>query len=255
MSLIQLSHVSKEYSASRGDKAIPVLSDINLDIDEGEFISIVGPSGCGKSTLLHAIAGFTKPTGGSVLKHGRPIKRPGPDRAVMFQEYALYPWKTVLENIVLALKPKKLCRHDRDATARHYINLVQLDGFEDHYPSQLSGGMKQRVSIARCLATDPDLVLMDEPFSALDSLTRDVMQEEILKIWEGERKTFILVTHNIDEAIFMSDRVLVMSRRPGHVKEYVDIELPRPRTLTMRSTSAAFMAYRERLTASLRKEI
>ncbi|PLZ03779.1 nitrate ABC transporter ATP-binding protein [Burkholderia sp. WAC0059] len=254
MPLIQLSDVSKSYADGRS-QAAPALTGISFDVDEGEFISIVGPSGCGKSTLLHTIAGFTKPSTGTVLKDGRAIERPGPDRAVMFQEYALYPWKTVLENVALGLKPKKLPRRERDSIARAYLDLVQLDGFEHHYPGQLSGGMKQRVSIARCLATGPDVILMDEPFSALDSLTRDVMQEEILKIWERERKTVILVTHSIDEAVFMSDRVLVMSRRPGRIKECIDIDLPRPRTLAMRSADPGFIAYRERLATSLRREI
>ncbi|HTJ95166.1 MAG TPA: ABC transporter ATP-binding protein [Pararobbsia sp.] len=232
-----------------------MLSDIDLQIEEGEFVSIIGPSGCGKSTLLHTIAGFAVPSSGTVCKRGEPIVGPGPDRAVMFQELALYPWKSVLENVVLGLKPTRRNHDERKQIARHYLHLVQLDGFEHHYPAQLSGGMKQRVSIARCLATAPDVVLMDEPFSALDSLTRDVMQEEILKIAQLERKTFVLVTHNIDEAIFMSDRVFVMSRRPGRIKECVRIDLPRPRTLAMRSADPTFGAYREKLMTSLRKEI
>ncbi|MGF6976043.1 NitT/TauT family transport system ATP-binding protein [Paraburkholderia sp. JPY465] len=253
MSLIQLSNVTKRYDAA--GQALTVLSDVSFEVGEGEFISIVGPSGCGKSTLLHTIAGFTKPTEGRVLKGGRAIEQPGPDRAVMFQEYSLYPWKTVLDNVALALKPKRVSRAEREAIARDYLRLVQLEGFEHHYPSQLSGGMQQRVSIARCLASGPDVILMDEPFSALDALTRDLMQEEILKIRERERKTVLLVTHSIDEAVFMSDRVLVMSRRPGHIKEVVTIDLPRPRTLAMRAADPAFIACRERLTASLRKEV
>ena len=255
MSLIQVQHLDQVFSARSGAAPLQALQDIQFDIERGEFVSIIGPSGCGKSTLLHTIAGLIRPTRGGVLKDGRSIGQPGPDRAVMFQEYALYPWLTVWDNIELGLKAQGMRPALRYETVSHYIGLVQLRGFERHYPGELSGGMRQRVSIARCLAPGPDVVLMDEPFSALDSLTRDVMQEEIQKIREQTGQTFVLVTHNIDEAVFLSDRVVVISRGPGRIKEIIDIGLPRPRTLEMRARSAGFGARREHLLRTLREEI
>lgn len=254
MSFIQLENLRKSYPDASGTANIVALQDIHLNIERGEFLSIIGPSGCGKSTLLHTIAGLTTPTSGTVRKLGKIMKAPGPDRAVMFQEYALYPWLTVADNIELGLKAKGLDAANRAKIVSHYIDLVQLSGFENNYPGELSGGMRQRVSIARCLACEPDVVLMDEPFSALDSLTRDVMQEEILKIREQTGQTFVLVTHSIDEAVFLSDRVVVMSRRPGRIKEIINIKLPHPRTLELRATSSTFMASREHLLRTLRAE-
>jgi NitT/TauT family transport system ATP-binding protein len=253
MSFIQVEHLGKNFASANG-VALTAFQGIDFEIARGEFLSIIGPSGCGKSTLLHAIAGLTPPSTGAVRKAGQAIAGPGPDRAVMFQEYGLYPWLTVQANIELGLKAKGLGLAERRDTARHYMDLVQLRGFERHYPGELSGGMRQRVSIARCLAPGPDVVLMDEPFSALDSLTRDVMQEEIQKIRDRTGQTFVLVTHNIDEAVFLSDRVVVMSRGPGRIKEIIDIDLPRPRTVDMRAGSPQFMAHREHLLRTFRSE-
>ncbi|CAH1648004.1 MULTISPECIES: ABC transporter ATP-binding protein [Chelatococcus] len=255
MNSINVRDISKVFPGGLNRSKVIALHNISLSINSGEFICIIGPSGCGKTTLLHMIAGFTFPTNGEVLYKGHPISGPGPERIVIFQEYGLFPWFTVRENIEFGLRAKGLARSDRNSIVRDYISLVGLAGFENRYPKHISGGMKQRVGIARALAADPDVVLMDEPFGALDSLTRDQMQEEILRIWEQRRKTVVLITHSIDEAIFLADRVFVMTARPGTIKEVVDIELPRPRDPEMRSTSQKFLAYKEHLTHSLRKEI
>lgn len=231
------------------------LDDVSCEIPQGEFLCIIGPSGCGKTTLLHMLAGFTSPTTGEVLNGGKPIVGPGPDRIVMFQDYGLFPWMTVAENIGFGLEAKRIPARERARLVQHYVDMVRLTGFEHRYPQQISGGMKQRVSIARALAPDPQAVLMDEPFAALDSLTRDIMQEEILRIWGETKKTFVLITHNIDEAIFLGDRVMVMTHRPGTVKEMIRIDLARPRDPTMRSSNPRFLQYREHLSTVLRKEV
>ena len=246
--------VHKVFGEESNSRVI-ALSDLSFEIERGEFFCIIGPSGCGKTTLLHIIGGFTKPTAGEARYGGQIIDKAGPDRIVIFQEYGLFPWQTVGQNIEFGLKAKGLPREERRALVKEYVELVRLNGFEDKFPNQISGGMKQRVGVARALAPDPDVVLMDEPFGALDSLTRDLMQEEILRIWsETERKTFILITHNIDEAIFLGDRVLVMTARPGKVKEIVKIDLPRPRDPKMRNTDKLFLEYREHLSQLLRIE-
>jgi NitT/TauT family transport system ATP-binding protein len=232
--------VSKDFEKSDG-KLFPALQEINLDIRAGELVSIIGPSGCGKTTLLNLIAGFIKPTSGSVLKEGVEIAGPGPDRTMMFQDYALFPWLTIAGNIAFGLGAQKLSKAERDDRVRHFISLVGLDGFANAYPSQLSGGMRQRVSIARALVPDPDVVLMDEPFAALDSLTRDKLQEELLAIWSRSRKTFLLITHNVEEAIFLSDRVVVMESRPGRIRSIVDVAIPRPRSAEIRVRDALFL--------------
>lgn len=231
------------------------LNNVSCEIRNGEFFCIIGPSGCGKTTLLHMIAGFTMPSSGEVCYHGRPITQPGPDRIVIFQEYGLFPWMTVAENIAFGLEAKGIDARMRRDLVRSYVDLVQLRGFEDRYPHQISGGMKQRVGIARALAPDPEVVLMDEPFGALDSLTRDLMQEEILRVWERTRKTFVLITHNIEEAIFLGDRVMVMTARPGSVKEIIDVGLPRPRHPEMRSTDPHFLEYKDRIFHTIRAEV
>jgi NitT/TauT family transport system ATP-binding protein len=254
MAFLQVDRLSKTFDSARGEAPVRALASVSLEVVRGEFLSIIGPSGCGKSTLLHAIAGLVEPTSGTVRRDGVPISRPGPDRSVMFQEYGLYPWLTVWDNIELGLKAKGLPKGERHERVSEFIALVQLSGFERHYPGELSGGMRQRVSIARCLAPGPDVVLMDEPFSALDSLTRDVMQEEIQRIQEKTGQTFVLVTHHIDEAVFLSDRVVVMSPRPGRIKEILKIDLERPRTVAMRAGSPVFMASREHLLHTLREE-
>jgi NitT/TauT family transport system ATP-binding protein len=215
---------------------VRALGNFDIDVEEGEFLSIVGPSGCGKSTFLNILLGLTKPDSGDVLMHGKRITGPGSDRAMVFQEFGLLPWRNVAHNIELGLELKRVPTVKRHAVAERLIELVGLSGFEAHYPHELSGGMKQRVGLARALATDPDVLLMDEPFAALDAQTRDLMQVELLRIWREAKKTVLFVTHQIDEAIYLSDRVMVMSKRPGRSKKIFAIELPRPREYEMRVT-------------------
>lgn len=256
MNVITVRNLSKVFFGEKAKGQVTALENVSFDVREGEFLSIIGPSGCGKTTLLHIIAGFTAPTSGQALHHERPITKAGPERMMIFQEYGLFPWMTVSENVAFGLKAKKMPRDEREARVRACIDMVNLGGFEERYPMQISGGMKQRVGIARALAPSPEIVLMDEPFGALDSLTRDVMQEEILRIWgETDRKTFVLITHNIDEAIFLSDRVLIMSARPGRIKEIVRIDLPRPRDPEIRNTEKLFFDYRDHISRLLRQEI
>jgi NitT/TauT family transport system ATP-binding protein len=215
---------------------VRALNGFDIDVEEGEFLSIVGPSGCGKSTFLNILLGLIKPDSGELSMRGRPVAGPGTDRAMVFQEFGLLPWRTAQHNIELALELKKVPAQKRPAIAGRLINLVGLTGFEGHYPHELSGGMKQRVGLARALATDPDVLLMDEPFAALDAQTRDLMQAELLRVWREARKTVLFVTHQIDEAIYLSDRVMVMSKRPGRAKKLFAIDLPRPRDYEMRVT-------------------
>ncbi len=215
---------------------VRALQDFDIDVHEGEFLSIVGPSGCGKSTFLSILLGLIRPDSGDLDLHGKRIDGPGTDRAMVFQEFGLLPWRTVQHNVELGLQLKGVGTAARRATAKHFIEMVGLSGFEGHYPHELSGGMKQRVGLARALATDPDVLLMDEPFAALDAQTRDLMQVELLRIWQAARKTVLFVTHQIDEAIYLSDRVLVMTRRPGRSKKIFTIDLPRPRDYEMRVT-------------------
>ena len=215
---------------------VRALDAFDMDVEDGEFISIVGPSGCGKSTFLNVLLGLIKPDAGEVRMHGRKITGPGSERAMVFQEFGLLPWRTVQHNIELGLELKRTAAAKRRLIAERLISLVGLAGFENHYPHELSGGMKQRVGLARALATDPEVLLMDEPFAALDAQTRDLMQVELLRIWREARKTVLFVTHQIDEAIYLSDRVLVMSKRPGRTKRVFDIKLPRPRDYEMRVT-------------------
>src|SRR5206468_2574971 len=205
------------------------LSDISLDVAEGEFVSILGPSGCGKSTLLYIVGGFVPPSSGAVKVKGTAITGPGPDRGPVFQEFALFPWKTVLGNVMYGLRQQRVPRGEAEAQSRRLIGMVGLKGFENFYPKELSGGMKQRVAIARTLAYQPAVLLMDEPFGALDAHTRTRLQNDLLNIWERDRKTVLFVTHSVDEAVFLSDKVVVMTRAPGRIKQVVNINLPRPR--------------------------
>jgi NitT/TauT family transport system ATP-binding protein len=215
---------------------VRALHGFDIDVQESEFLSIVGPSGCGKSTFLNVVLGLIKPDSGDLRIRGKPIAGPGTDRAMVFQEFGLLPWRTVLHNIELGLELKGVPVATRRSICRGFIDMVGLAGFEGHYPHELSGGMKQRVGLARALATDPDVLLMDEPFAALDAQTRDLMQVELLRIWQEARKTVLFVTHQIDEAIYLSDRVMVMTKRPGHAKKIFAIDLPRPRDYEMRVT-------------------
>ncbi|HUK61436.1 MAG TPA: ABC transporter ATP-binding protein [Stellaceae bacterium] len=215
---------------------VRALQGFDIDVGEGEFLSIVGPSGCGKSTFLNALLGLLAPDSGDLRLRDRVIAGPGPDRAMVFQEFGLLPWRTVAANVELGLELKRMAPEARRAISARLIAMVGLAGFEGHYPHELSGGMKQRVGIARALATDPDVLLMDEPFASLDAQTRDLMQAELLRIWQEAKKTVLFVTHQIDEAIFLSDRVVVMTRRPGRTKRIFPVALARPRDYEMRTT-------------------
>jgi len=227
--MIAIDGLSKSFAVAHTANDRLALSDISLQIAEGEFVSIVGPSGCGKSTLLYMVGGFVAPSRGAVSVAGKPVTGPGPDRGPVFQEFALFPWKTVLGNVMYGLQQQGVSKPEAEAKARALISLVRLTGYERFYPKELSGGMKQRVAIARTLAYGPTILLMDEPFGALDAHTRTGLQNELLEIWERDRKTVLFVTHSVEEAVFLSDRVVVLTRSPGRVKATVDIDLPRPR--------------------------
>ena len=215
---------------------VRALHNFDIDIREGEFLSIVGPSGCGKSTFLNVLLGLIQPDSGDVRMQGAPIAGPSTNRAMVFQEFGLLPWRTVRHNVELGLELKGVASGERRRVSDHLIEMVGLAGFDGHFPHELSGGMKQRVGLARALATDPDVLLMDEPFAALDAQTRDLMQVELLRIWQQAKKTVLFVTHQIDEAIYLSDRVMVMTKRPGRAKKIFLIDLPRPRDYEMRVT-------------------
>ena len=231
MPQVSVTGVSKVHVAMKGEPLL-ALHDVDLAVEQNEFFSIVGPSGCGKTTLLNLIAGFELPTRGEIRVNGELITAPGWERAVVFQEYALFPWYTVSQNIRYGMRRKRIPDARQQELLQHYIALVGLRGFESRYPQELSGGMRQRVSIARALAVNPAILLMDEPFAALDVQTREYMQDELLRIWERERKTVIFVTHSIDEAIKLSDRIAIMAPRPGRVEEVKVVEFQRPRDPT-----------------------
>ena len=214
----------------RDGKTLPVLENIDLEVGEGEFVCLLGPSGCGKSTLLNAMAGFLKPTSGAIRVDGEIVRGPDPRRIFVFQERGVFPWLTVEGNIGFGLS--RLSRSERAQRIDHYIRMVGLEGFEKSYPHELSGGMKQRVEVARALAVNPDVMFLDEPFGALDSITRMIMRGELLRIWQAERKTILFVTHDIDEAVQLADRVVVMSARPGRVQQIVSIDIPHPRDIS-----------------------
>ena len=218
---ILIDRVSHEYRPARG-RPVLALDNVSLAVGDREFVALLGPSGCGKSTLLYLVGGFLPVERGAILVEDRPVTGPGPDRGIVFQHFALFPWKTVLQNVLYGLEKQNLPREERLRRARDFIELVGLAGFEDSYPAQLSGGMKQRAAIARTMAIDPQILLMDEPFGALDAQTRRLMQGELLGIWQRSRKTVIFVTHDVQEAVFLAERIAVMSARPGHIKEIVE---------------------------------
>jgi NitT/TauT family transport system ATP-binding protein len=226
--MIEIDHVSQVFQTSARQDHL-ALSDISLTIEDGAFVSILGPSGCGKSTLLYIVGGFVRPTRGAARMKGRAITGPGPDRGPVFQEFALFPWKTVLGNVMYGPRQQGMKHADAEAQSRILIEMVGLKGFEDFYPKELSGGMKQRVALARTLAYHPEVLLMDEPFGALDAHTRTRLQNDLLNIWERDRKTVLFVTHSVEEAVFLSDRVVMMTRSPGRIRQIVTVDLPRPR--------------------------
>ncbi|MBA3519914.1 MAG: ABC transporter ATP-binding protein [Rhizobiales bacterium] len=246
--------VSRSFPGARRSAPTRALAPISVDVAENDFITILGPSGCGKSTLLRIIAGLDRPSTGRVLLDGREITRPGPDRGMVFQSYTLFPWLNVQDNIGFGLREKGMAKRERDRIAAAYIDKVGLRGFEKHYPKMLSGGMQQRTAIARALANDPAILLLDEPFGALDNQTRSLMQELLLGIWEAEQKTVLFVTHDIEEAIFLANRVVVMTARPGRIKADVPIHLPHPRRYTVK-TSPEFSALKAQLTEEIRAEV
>ena len=231
---ILVDRVSHVYRPPRG-RPVLALDNVSLAVGDREFVALLGPSGCGKSTLLYLLGGFLPVEEGQILVEDRPIAGPGPDRGIVFQHFALFPWKTVRQNVLYGLEKQGMPREERLRRAQEFIELVGLAGFEDSYPSQLSGGMKQRAAIARTLAIDPRILLMDEPFGALDAQTRSLMQAELLRIWQRSRKTVIFVTHDVQEAVFLAERIAVMSARPGHIKEIVDNRLDKEDPGLMRS--------------------
>ncbi|MDI2034619.1 ABC transporter ATP-binding protein [Paenarthrobacter nitroguajacolicus] len=261
---ISLRNVTKQFTV-RATKSAPAstltaIDSLSLDVRDGEFLTLVGPSGSGKTTLLDLLAGLSTPTSGEVLVDGKTVTGPGKDRAVVFQQYALFPWRTASANVSIGLEGKgpdgrKLSRRERASKASEYLALVGLAGFEDRYPHELSGGMKQRVAIARSLAYEPDVLLMDEPFAALDAQTREQLQDELLRIWKATGKTIVFITHGIDEAVYLGGRVAVLSARPGRLKEIVDINIPdRDGDEDIRS-NPAFVAHRHQVWTLLHDEV
>jgi ABC-type nitrate/sulfonate/bicarbonate transport system ATPase subunit len=253
VSRLVIEAVSRTFPGVHGGPPTRALEPTSLAVGDNDFIGVLGPSGCGKSTLLRIVAGLEAPTTGRVLLDGVPVTGPGADRGMVFQSYTLFPWLTVTENICFGLREKRLPPAEQARRAAHYVARVGLEGFERHYPKMLSGGMQQRTALARALANDPKILLLDEPFGALDNQTRSLMQELLLSIWETDRKTVLFVTHDIDEAIFMANRVAVMTARPGRIKTDLAIDLPHPRHYTVK-TSPEFSAYKARLTEEIRAE-
>jgi len=244
MAQISYDHVEIAYPGKDGP--FVAVEDFTAEVEQGQFVTIVGPSGCGKSSVLMATDGLLAASGGAIQIGDRTVSRPGKDRAVVFQDASLLPWRTIESNVAFGLEMQGVGKQERLAAARRYIDLVGLSGRERSYPHQLSGGMRQRVGIARALAIDPEVLLMDEPFGALDAQTREVMATELLRIWDVDRKTVLFVTHSLDEAIFLADKVLVMGDRPSRIIEVIDVDLPRPRDEAVRE-SEAYIRYRARL--------
>jgi NitT/TauT family transport system ATP-binding protein len=252
---IIIKNISKIFNIKRNNgtekSEFNAIENVNLTVSKGEFLTIVGPSGCGKSTLLDIIAGLSDSSSGEIHIDDKLIKGPDLDRGIVLQGYALFPWRTVRQNVEFGLEIKKVPKSQRQDISRKFIELVGLQGFEDRYPYELSGGMKQRVAIARALAYDPEVLLMDEPFAAVDAQTREVLQDELLRIWEETNKTILFVTHSIDEAVFLADRVAVMSTNPGTIKEIISTNLPRPRRIGDIRSSADFSWVRHKVWESL----
>jgi NitT/TauT family transport system ATP-binding protein len=252
MAILEIKGVSKTFPGANGGTV--ALQATDLSVQENDFITILGPSGCGKSTLLRMVAGLDAPTAGTIELDGRPVSGPGADRGMVFQSYTLFPWLTVLQNVCFGLREKGMREADQHTLARQFIAKVGLEGFEGHFPKQLSGGMQQRTALARALANNPRILLMDEPFGALDHQTRELMQELLESIWEAERKTVLFVTHDIDEAIFMANRVVVMTARPGRIKCDLPVPIGHPRHYSVK-TKPVFSDLKARLTEEIRIEV
>jgi NitT/TauT family transport system ATP-binding protein len=248
---LEVSQVRKIYR--KDGRELLVLDVERFAAREGEFITVIGPSGCGKSTFLHIMGGFIPADSGTIRVYGSAVNGPGPDRGMMFQEFALFPWKTVAGNIAWGLEAQKFSGSEVDARVRQYLEIMGLADFRNHYPAEISGGMKQRAALARVLAFDPKVLLMDEPFGALDAQTRETMQEEVTRIWERTRKTIVFVTHDIEEAVFLGDRVVVLTARPGRIREDIRIDLPRPRTLEIKKSTQCH-EYRNTIWDLIRQE-
>jgi len=238
---LELQHITKTYITEEGE--MTALDGVNLEVKPAEFLCIIGPSGCGKTTLLRMVAGLDHPTSGTIILDGKEVICASPDRGMVFQEFSLFPWRTVLKNVEFGLEISGMKEEERREIAEKYIVLVGLQGFENHYPYELSGGMKQRVAIARALATEPSILLMDEPFGSVDAQTRNILQEELLEIWARTKKTVLFVTHSVDEAVYLADRVAVMSARPGCLVKCLAVDIPRPR----KRTSAEANEFRAKL--------
>jgi NitT/TauT family transport system ATP-binding protein/sulfonate transport system ATP-binding protein len=255
MPRLSIEHVARTFPPARaGGAPTEALQPVSLQVADNDFITILGPSGCGKSTLLRIVAGLDRPTAGRVLLDDLLVEGPGADRGMVFQSYTLFPWLTVADNIAFGLRERRLTPAERGRIAQSYIERVGLQGFAQHWPRQLSGGMQQRTAIARALANEPKVLLLDEPFGALDNQTRALMQELLLGIWERDRKTVLFVTHDIEEAIFLGSRVVVMTARPGRIKADIRIELPHPRAYTIKTTPE-FIALKQRLVEEIRGEV
>jgi NitT/TauT family transport system ATP-binding protein len=248
---LEASGVRKSYT--KDGRTLQVLDVERFAVREGEFVTIIGPSGCGKSTLLHIMGGFIPAEAGAISVYGKQVNGPGPDRGMMFQEFALFPWKTVAGNVAWGLEAQGRARGEIETIVQQHLDMIGLSEFRNHYPAELSGGMKQRVALARVLAFNPKVLLMDEPFGALDAQTRETMQEEVTRLWERTKKTIVFVTHDIEEAVFLGDRVVVLSARPGRIREEVRIDLPRPRTLEIKKSMQCH-EYRNRIWDLIRIE-
>jgi NitT/TauT family transport system ATP-binding protein len=229
MSTLEINNLHKEFVDVYTGESVVAVGDVSFSVEQGEFISVLGPSGCGKTTVLNIVAGFEKQTSGTVHVAGKPVDGPSPERGVVFQSFALFPWKTVLGNVVFGLRMRGVPRAEREPVARQYLELVGLEGFERKFPHELSGGMQQRLGVARVLANEPEVMLMDEPFASVDAQTRRKLQEELTGIFETKRPTVFFVTHDVDEAVFLADKVVVLGARPSRVKEIVTVPLERPR--------------------------
>jgi NitT/TauT family transport system ATP-binding protein len=250
---LQIENVRLEYEL-RGGGSLLAIDEVTIDVPKNQFAVIVGPSGCGKSSLLYLVAGLTEPSAGRILLDQREILGPGRDRGMVFQSYTLFPWLTVRENVEFGLRRRNVPAEERERIVNHYLNEIGLAAFHEAHPKQLSGGMMQRVAIARALANDPEILLMDEPFGALDSQTRTQMQQLLLKVWEHDQKTVLFVTHDIDEAILLGDRVYVMTSRPGRIKQEIAIPIPRPRSIEV-VMEPEFIALKRKILGLLKNEI